>query len=158
MREQLVAKLRPDRFTAMSGKMAAIVGYILDERFSEPAISELVVTSDGFVLAQTEGEVGANDMLGTEVDLNRNLLDLIKAAGLTAEEIHEFGRLQRKHFGATGNRQVRDRDAGVDARIEAFLTADQVSVSYSLSQPKSLMSWLTTSICVSICGLAKSTT
>ena len=47
MREQLVAKLRPDRFTAMSGKMAAIVGYILDERFSEPAISELVVTSDG---------------------------------------------------------------------------------------------------------------
>ncbi len=57
MREQLVAKLRPDRFTAMSGKMAAIVGYILDERFSEPAISELVVTSDGFVLAQAEGEV-----------------------------------------------------------------------------------------------------
>ena len=98
MREQLVAKLRPDRFTAMSGKMAAIVGYILDERFSEPAISELVVTSDGFVLAQTEGEVGANDMLGTEVDLNRNLLDLIAAAGLTAEEIHEFGRLQRKHI------------------------------------------------------------
>ena len=98
VREQLVAKLRPDRFTAMSGKMAAIVGYILDERFSEPAISELVVTSDGFVLAQTEGEVGANEMLGTEVDLNRNLLDLIAAAGLTAEEIHEFGRLQRKHI------------------------------------------------------------
>jgi|BarGraNGADG00312_1021997.scaffolds.fasta_scaffold34461_1 hypothetical protein len=88
----------PDRFTAMSGKMAAIVGYILDERFSEPAISELVVTSDGFVLGQAEGEVGANEMLGTEVDLNRNLLDLIAAAGLTAAEIHEFGRLQRKHI------------------------------------------------------------
>ena len=98
VREQLVAKLRPDGFTAMSGKMAAIVGYILDERFSEPAISELVVTSDGFVLAQAEGEVGANEMLGTEVDLNRNLLDLIAAAGLTADEIHEFGRLQRKHI------------------------------------------------------------
>ena len=98
MREHLVAKLRPDRFTAMSGKMAAIVGYILDEHFSEPAISELVVTSDGFVLAQAEGEVGANEMLGTEVDLNRNLLDLIEAAGLTAEEVREFGRLQRKHI------------------------------------------------------------
>ena len=85
MREQLIAKLRPDRFTAMSGKMAAIVGYILDERFSEPAISELVVTSDGFVLAQAEGEVGANEMLGSEVDLNRNLLELIAAAGLTTE-------------------------------------------------------------------------
>jgi hypothetical protein len=55
VREALIDKLRPDRFTAMSGKMAAIVGYILDERFSDPAISELVVTSDGFVLAQTEG-------------------------------------------------------------------------------------------------------
>jgi hypothetical protein len=31
----------------MSGKMAAIVGYILDERFADPAISDLVVTSDG---------------------------------------------------------------------------------------------------------------
>jgi hypothetical protein len=32
MREHLVAKLRPDRFTAMSGKMATIVGYILGRR------------------------------------------------------------------------------------------------------------------------------
>lgn len=98
MREALVDKLRPDRFTAMSGKMAAIVGYILDERFSDPAISELVVTSDGFVLAQTEGEVGANDMIGEESDLNRNLLRLIEAAGLSEEEIREFGRLQRERI------------------------------------------------------------
>lgn len=98
MRDRLVAKLRPDRFTAMSGKMAAVVGYILDERFSDPSISEMVVTSDGFVLAQQEGDVGANDMLGTEVDLNRNLLDLIGAAGLTDDETREFGRLQRKRI------------------------------------------------------------
>jgi len=79
-------------------KMAAIVGYILDERFSDPAISELVVTSDGFVLAQTEDEVGANDMIGEETDLNRNLLTLIEAAGLTEEEVREFGRLQRERI------------------------------------------------------------
>ncbi len=29
MRDTLIEKLRPDRFSAMSGKMAAIVGYIL---------------------------------------------------------------------------------------------------------------------------------
>lgn len=98
MREALVDKLRPDRFTAMSGKMAAIVGYILEERFSDPAISELIVTSDGFVLAQTGGEVGANDMIGEEADLNRNLLSLIEAAGLTEDEIREFGRLQRERI------------------------------------------------------------
>jgi hypothetical protein len=98
VREALIEKLRPDRFTAMSGKMAAIVGYIVDEQFSDPAISELVVTSDGFVLAQTEGEVGANDMIGEEADLNRNLLTLIEAAGLSDEEIREFGRLQRERI------------------------------------------------------------
>ncbi len=41
--EALIDKLRPDRFTAMSGK----------------------------------GEVGANDLIGEEADLNRNLLTLI---------------------------------------------------------------------------------
>lgn len=91
MRELLIEKLRPDRFTAMSGKMAAIVGYILEERFSDPAISELVVTSDGFVMAQSEGEVGANDLIGEEADLNRNLLTLIEAAGLTEDEVRQFG-------------------------------------------------------------------
>jgi len=45
-----------------------------------------VVTSDGFVLAQSEGEVGANDLIGEEVDMNRNLLTLIQAAGLTEDE------------------------------------------------------------------------
>jgi hypothetical protein len=98
MREVLVDKLRPARFTAMSGKMAAVVGYILEERFSDPAISELVVTSDGFVLAQREGEVGANEMIGEEADLNRNLLTLIEAAGLTDDEVREFGRLQRERI------------------------------------------------------------
>lgn len=98
MREVLIDKLRPDRFSAMSGKMAAIVGYILDERFSDPAISELVVTGDGFVLAQSEGDVGANDLIGEEADLNRNLLRLIEAAGLTEDEVREFGRLQRERI------------------------------------------------------------
>jgi hypothetical protein len=98
MREVLVDKLRPERFTAMSGKMAAIVGYIVDERFTDPAISEVVVTSDGFVLAQREGEVGANEMIGEEADLNRNLLTLIEAAGLTEAEVREFGRLQRERI------------------------------------------------------------
>ena len=50
------------------------------------------------MLAQSEGEVGANDLIGTETDLNRNLLDLITAAGPSAEEIQEFGRLQRRRI------------------------------------------------------------
>jgi hypothetical protein len=89
----------------MSGKMAAVVGYILDEPFTNPRISELVVTSDGFVLAQSEGEVGANEMLGSEADLNRNLmLSLIEAAGLDEAQVAEFGRLQRERITRYTNR------------------------------------------------------
>ena len=46
----LAEKLHPDRFSAMSGKMAAIIGYILGESWTEPEIAALSVTSDGFVL------------------------------------------------------------------------------------------------------------
>jgi hypothetical protein len=63
MREALVEKSRPDRFTAMSGKMAAIVGYALNEGFTDPAISELVVTSDGFVAGSTDGSPHVTDFL-----------------------------------------------------------------------------------------------
>jgi hypothetical protein len=86
VRDRLVEKLRPDRRLH------------LEEHFSDTAISELVVTSDGFVLAQHEGEVGANEMIGEEADLNRNLLTLIEAAGLTEDEVREFGRLQRERI------------------------------------------------------------
>ena len=85
----LADKLRPDRFTAMSGRMAAIVGYILAEPWTEPSISALSVTSDGFVTTESE-------FLGEAADLDRNLLNLFIAADLTAEERAEFERLYRE--------------------------------------------------------------
>lgn len=79
--------------------MAAIVGYIVDEPFAEPAIAELVVTSDGVVLAAREGDTGANDMIGEKADLNRNLVNLLNATpDLTEDEIALFGRLQRERI------------------------------------------------------------
>jgi hypothetical protein len=36
MRMTLAEKLHPTRFPAMSGRMAAIIGYVLDEAWSEP--------------------------------------------------------------------------------------------------------------------------
>jgi hypothetical protein len=85
----LVDKLRPDRFTEMSGKMAALVGYILDEAWTEPAIVALSVTSDGFVTTDAE-------FLGEAADLDRNLLNLLVAAGLTDDERADFERRYRK--------------------------------------------------------------
>jgi hypothetical protein len=85
----LANKLHPDRFSAMSGKMAAIVGFILGESWTEPEIAALSVTSDGFVLTDAE-------FFGDAADLDRNLLNLLVAAEATAEERAEFERLYRE--------------------------------------------------------------
>jgi hypothetical protein len=82
----LAEKLHPARFTAMSGKMAAIVAHILGCTWTSPVIAELAVTSDGHVLARHEGDGGHNDYLGTAADLESNWRRLLDAAGLTPVE------------------------------------------------------------------------
>jgi hypothetical protein len=88
----LIDKLHPDRFSGMSGRMAAVVGYILGQEWSAPRIVELVVTSDGWVLARNAGHVGFDTIIGTVDDLERNWNNLLRAAGLTSQEQQEAGR------------------------------------------------------------------
>jgi Zn-dependent peptidase ImmA (M78 family)/transcriptional regulator with XRE-family HTH domain len=96
LRAALIRKLDPSRFPNMSDRMAAVVGYILEQPFTEPAIAEMTVTSDGFVLAAREGDTGANELLGSRRDLDRNLVGLLNATlDLTEDEVALFGRLQR---------------------------------------------------------------
>ena len=44
----LAEKLHPDRFTAMSPKMTAIVAYVLGEHWTDPEIQWMSVSSDGY--------------------------------------------------------------------------------------------------------------
>ena len=69
--------------------MAGIVGFIVQAQFTDPEIAEIVVTSDGFVLARADGEVSANHFIGRYPDLLRNWLRLIAAAELTTRELIE---------------------------------------------------------------------
>jgi len=57
----------------------------------------LVVTSDGFVLIEHVGEVGANNFMGGESDLLRNWNSLLDAAGLTPEERIEAEAAYQEH-------------------------------------------------------------
>ena len=84
----LKQKLNPNRFPGMSGKMAAIVGYLIGEKFTDPSFAEIVITSDGFVLARQNGDCGCNDFIGDVSDLKRNWEDLIHIpeVGLIPEE------------------------------------------------------------------------
>lgn len=73
----------------MSGKMTAIVAYVLGQSWTEPEIIALSVTSDGFVTTDAE-------FMGEAADLDRNLLNLLVAAELSPEERAEFERLYRE--------------------------------------------------------------
>jgi hypothetical protein len=94
----LEEKLDPRRFTAMSGKMSAILACILrtDRWETEPAIAELIVTSDGGLLARHEGDIGANDFIGRVEDLDSNLRRLVRVAGLTQAEQRLFRKLRKQ--------------------------------------------------------------
>ncbi len=83
---RLRRKLHPDRFTAMSGRMAALVGYVLDTVFVEPRIWELYLTTDGFLLGRVGNQLGAHTFLGTYIEFVRNWLQLLRAADLSFEE------------------------------------------------------------------------
>jgi len=89
LQSALSEKLQPSRFPRMSSVMAGIVGFIVQAQFTDPEIAEIVVTSDGFVLARADGEVSANHFIGRYPDLLRNWLRLIAAAELTTRELIE---------------------------------------------------------------------
>jgi len=90
-------KLNPDRFPNMSGMMAAIVGYFLDESYTEPEIVDLCVTIDNCVLARVAGDCGCNQFIGAYTDLERNWRNLLSVGGLTPEEmVHCIDLLQTK--------------------------------------------------------------
>ena len=82
----LAKKLHPTRFSAMSGKMIALVAHIIGETWTDPAIAELVETSDGFVLARHEGDCGCDDFIGSISELQSNWERLLDVAKLTATE------------------------------------------------------------------------
>ena len=85
-----IEKLHPRRFPNMSGKMAAIVGHILDIEVTDPVIDGLFVTSDGFVLAQHADDSGANEFIGSYTDLRSNWVRLLNATyDLTPSERHQ---------------------------------------------------------------------
>ena len=75
----LRAKLHPSRFTAMSDKMAALVGFILKAEWTTPQINELAITSDGILVAD-------GHWIGSASDLERNWSNLLRSAELTDAE------------------------------------------------------------------------
>lgn len=82
----LRTKLNPRRFPGMSPFMAAIVGFVLGESFTDPAIAEITVSeSENLVYIRKAGGVGFDGIESLD-DLRKNWNRLLDAAALTPEE------------------------------------------------------------------------
>lgn len=83
--DESVAQFAPDRLT-VSGKFTAVLACLFGGHpWTEPAIAELAVTCDGFLLARQEGEIGHNDIIGSFDDLVRNMRGVLEAVGVEGE-------------------------------------------------------------------------
>jgi hypothetical protein len=92
--DRVAEKLHPRRFPRMSSKFAAVLGAMLGQAWTEPALVELVITTDGFLLGRQEGEPTCNGFLGPESWLKENLAKLLDTA-----EIDLTGQEKKSLFG-----------------------------------------------------------
>lgn len=111
-REHLVEKLHPSQFSGASGLWRAIVGCIIGERVTQPAITQLVVTSDDCVLASHTNGPLCNAFIGALSDLRSNWRRYCDAAGLNDDERAEADRWFRTAVGraSSSDRRPENRD------------------------------------------------
>jgi hypothetical protein len=70
----------------MSPMMAAVVGYVVGESFTDPEIAEITVSEvEGIVYFRKAGAVGFDGLQSLD-DLRNNWNRLLDVAGLTPEE------------------------------------------------------------------------
>lgn len=74
----------------VSEKFTAILGAMLDQHWTNPRLTCLCATSDGFVLGEQEGDLGFNEFLGALSDLERNCRGVAEVAELTPGETNYF--------------------------------------------------------------------
>ena len=82
-RDVVARKLSPDR-VLVSGKFTALLGFLLDEQWTDPQITALTITSEGGMLDTSSGF--ANEFIGSVDDLDRNIDGVAKVAGLTESQ------------------------------------------------------------------------
>lgn len=91
--QELATKLNPKRFPGMSPFMAAVVGYVLGQSFTNPEIAEITVSeSEGLVYIRRTGDAGFDGIQSLD-DFRANWNRLLDAAQLTTDERAEAVRL-----------------------------------------------------------------
>lgn len=79
----IIGKVNPG-VLKVSGRFTALLGFLLDRRWTNPQITALTITSDGGMLDTSSGF--ANEFIGNVADLERNIRGMSKVAELTPEQ------------------------------------------------------------------------
>lgn len=89
--DRLRQKLHPDHLR-LSGKMRALVDFVVSERWTTPWIAGISVTSDGYVIVQPADESGRqhDEFLGSADDLYRNYAGVLRKVNATGSEARQF--------------------------------------------------------------------
>ena len=99
LRERVISMLDPRAFRGPSMKWVALVGYILEQEYTTPRVVDLLVTSDGFVLAATTRDPLHDEFIGALSDLQQNWREYCAAAGLDSELQAEADRMFKEKVG-----------------------------------------------------------
>ena len=103
--DALTGKFHPNRMKC-SAKLTALLARLLGGyRWTDPAIVELILTSDT-IMAREEGDIGANSFIGAPEDFTRNLRGVVDAAGVTNDE--------RIRLAVLFSNNVTDHRSGID--------------------------------------------
>ena len=70
----------------ISGHFIAMLGCLLQEKWTTPVLVEMVSTPDGHLLGRCEGDASCQAFLGETEDLIRNIHGVAKVAGLDGDE------------------------------------------------------------------------
>ena len=81
--DELIERFSPDRLR-VSGRLHAILGGLLGQKWTEPWYIEIAVTSDGHVIGALPD--GHSQYLAVVSDLETNLRGVVDTLGLTAPE------------------------------------------------------------------------
>lgn len=79
--------------------MTAIVSFLLGgwkDVEIEPGIAEMMVTSDGYILARNSDDIGFNFFIGSEDDLNSNCEGIAEVVELNEDELALWRELRKK--------------------------------------------------------------
>ena len=87
MTSTIKEQINPRRGSNLSPMFVAILGWVIDEKLTEPSIAQITITSDHFVLAMAHSDIGFNQFIGTEDDLWQNLRGWFKSCKLNKATI-----------------------------------------------------------------------